>query len=1163
MGSQQIFQTNSKLRWQTVKWTTRALIIVFLFILTIAVLTVLHAVSPSLPQIKDKGKYFTTKLNPNHQFTLASVENKKYMGFEKFLLKKIKEDSIKNENNAKVRAKTIRGAFYVTWDKAALNDLKKNASKLNTIYPEWFFINPKTYRLQTRIDSAGLAIMRQNKLSIQPIFNNFITSTDPTKEGAFSGALLHKVLTDTVIKARIIKDIVATLKKYKLQGINVDFEELIETKNEVLTNFQKELYSALHQNGFIVSMDVLPNNEDFDYKALANYNDYLILMAYDQYAAVNAAGPISAQNWIEKQLDKLSKDVNPNKIVLGVAGYGRDWYTDSEGKKYMSDVTFEKAIDGAKVAGAKIDFDEDTYNLDYSYTEQNLNDTFTHNVWFVDAATTFNTLRFADDYRTAGTALWRLGSEDPRIWDFYHRDLSTEALQKYPFNFTQLQGVPYNPNVKPTHIGEGELLNILYTPRKGKIKIEIDKNEQLISGENYVTLPSGYIYEKFAEDGSEIGPGHKIVLTFDDGPNPEFTPQILDILAKEHVPATFFVIGMNAQQNIPLLQRIYNAGYEIGNHTYTHGNVAKMSPERADLELKTTRSLIECVTGHSTILFRAPYNADSEPQTYDELEPMARAKKDNYIIVGESIDPNDWNPKNNANTIYAQTIKIANATNASVILLHDAGGKTRQPTIDALPKIIAYFKSKGCKFTTIADLMGKTKEDIMPKVQVSWQNKLNFLFAEISYWTNKVIFLLFIIGIILSITRVAIIMIIAYVKKRVENDEELSIKDSAALDLPFVSIIVPAYNEEVNCLRTINSLLKQDYPNFEVIFVDDGSKDQTYQKVLEAFKDHQQVQVHTKQNGGKATALNFGIQQSTAPYVVCIDADTQLKSDAVSLLMLKFFEITANGDRAINPKIGAVAGNVKVGNEVNMISRWQSIEYITSQNFDRRAFEYLECITVVPGAIGAFKKAAILQAGAFTSDTLAEDCDLTMRLLCEGFLVRNCTAAISYTEVPETMTEFLKQRFRWSFGVIQSFWKHKSALFNPRYKNFGLIALPNILIFQIILPFLSPLADLILLISLIMAAIGIVPVNLNSILLYYFLFMVVDVVAAAIAFSFEKEDYKKLVWLIPQKLIYRQLMYYILIKSFRKAIKGELQGWGILNRTGNVQEIVQPTNLSK
>ena len=137
---------------------------------------------------------------------------------------------------------------------------------------------------------------------------------------------------------------------------------------------------------------------------------------------------------------------------------------------------------------------------------------------------------------------------------------------------------------------------------------------------------------------------------------------------------------------------------------------------------------------------------------------------------------------------------------------------------------------------------------------------------------------------------------------------------------------------------------------------------------------------------------------------------------------------------------------------------------------------------------------------------------------------------------------------------MQSFWKHRDAVFNRRYRNFGMVALPNILIFQMILPFLAPLADFVLAISLLAAGLGIIQSSLSHIILYYLIFTLVDVAGAALAFAFEKEDFRKLLWMLPQRLVYRQLMYYILIKSFVKALKGELQAWGVLKRTGNVKQ---------
>ena len=1145
----QIFQTSKPTRWKSVKWTTRVLLIIALFFFVVLGIALYSGSQPSLPNMQAKAKEYETSLDPTNPLTLKNTQNEKYKGFKDFLLKKVRTDSLKKARN-KTASKAnslpvIRAAFYTPWTaNTSYPDLQKNADKLNTIFPEWFFIDTVTFHLQTRIDSAGLALMKQKQLRIMPIVSNFRSISK-----GFDGKLLHRILNDSVLQRNFIQQIADTLSYYQLNGINIDFEELAETNNAPLTQFQKKLYEKLHGRGMLVSMDVEPKNNDYDYTKLSAYNDYIVLMAYDEFNNSTGPGPISGQKWIEDAVSWTAERIEPSKIILGIAGFGYDWANG----KHELDYTYNDAINKAKALDAKIIYDNDSYNLHYSYESDETDtsgdvDKISHDVWFTDAATTFNILRFSDEFPTAGTALWRLGSEDQRMWKYYSRILSNISVQQHPFNFDSLTTIPITQN-NVGFEGEGEVLDIVFSPQPGKINFEIDSTEQLIAEQNYVQLPSGYVIRKFAED-TTVGKGHKLILTFDDGPSEEWTPKILTILEHEKVPATFFVVGINAEQNIPILQREFKDGFEIGNHTFTHHNIADMSLQRAELEMKLTRLLIESITGHSTILFRAPYNADSEPQTYEELAPIERSRNENYLTVNESIDPNDWAPGVSADSIFQRVVRQVQDGNASIILLHDAGGETRKSTVEALPRIIDYFKNKGYVFTTVSDLMGKTKDEVMPRVASSrdrWTRRFNFFLAEAGYWSGHILFSLFIFGILLSVGRIILMAVLASIQKRKDSKSNgisplLSTNKS---NWPLVSVIVPAYNEEVNAIRTVKSLLAQNYPQLEIIFVDDGSKDETYTRVGEYFLANPKVRVYTKSNGGKASALNFGIQKSTADFVVCIDADTQLKTDAVTELMKKFD----------NENVGAVAGNVKVGNEINMITRWQSIEYITSQNFDRRAFDLLNCITVIPGAIGAFRKDAVLLAGGFTTDTLAEDCDLTMRLLRHDYVIRNCTSAISYTEAPETFRQFLKQRFRWSFGVMQCFWKHRDTVFNPKYKNFGMIAMPNILIYQMILPILAPLADIILVLSLVAASFGVIVASIPHIILYYIIFTFIDVAGAALAFAYERENHFKLVWMLPQRLIYRQLMYYILIKSFNKAIKGELQGWGVLKRTGSVKDV--------
>ena len=1137
MDKAQVFQTDSRLRKRSFQWTGRIVLVIFVFLLSALVIAMIRGSKPSLPNLEQRSTVYRDKLDNSNFLTIPVKENKKYKGFKTFLL------SREAENNGasafrKPGSSFIRAAFYTPWtSRTSLPDLQQHADALNTIFPEWFFLT-KEGQIDSRIDN-GLAVMRSNHLSVIPMLSNFNSLTQQ-----FDASLIHPFLADTAKGNVLISQLADLFQAKGFQGINIDFEELGEPTNDALVAFISRLATVFHAHNLSVSIDVTAKNEDYDCRRLAEHADYLVLMAYDQYNNTTGPGPVSAQQWIEENVEWLAAKVPAEKIILGIGAYGYDW----RGGKQATAVSYPDVINAARMHEATIHYDNNSYNLFVNYYDDNDSletKPVLHDIWFNDAATIFNTLRYADEFGLAGSAMWRLGSEDQRVWHFYDRNLDDASLISRPFDFTTLQYIPV-PHNSVGFTGEGEVLDIQYDPQPGKVSMEIDSTDKLIAEQHYDQLPSGFLIRKFAED-TTVGKGHKLILTFDDGPDPTYTPAILDILEKENVPASFFIVGLQAEKNIPILKRIYADGDEIGNHTFTHSNIATMSPARASVEMKLTRLLIECITGRSTVLFRAPYNADSQPQTFEELEPISRSRKDNYLTIGESIDPMDWQKGVTADSIVDRTIRQVLSTNASIILMHDAGGETRQATVEALPRIIRYFKERGYQFTTIANLMGKSKDDVMPIVPASrdgWLIKLNFFAAETTYWGSQFLFALFLIGILLSIGRMTFMGILATLQKRKEPH-------TPVFNLqPPVSIIVPAYNEEITAVRTIESLLQQDYPALTVLFVDDGSKDNTYQAVRNAYGEDPRVRVLTKANGGKASALNFGIAQADTEFVVCIDADTQLRKNAVTELMKRFASF---GDK----QVGAVAGNVKVGNEVNLITRWQSIEYITSQNFDRRAFELLNAITVVPGALGAFRKSALIEAGGFSTDTLAEDCDLTMRLLKTGYRVNHANKAVSYTEAPETLRQFLRQRFRWSFGVMQSFWKNRDALFNRQYGNFGMIAMPNILIFQLFLPILAPLADLVLVFSMIAAAFGIIPAGLDHFLLYYVIFTLVDMAGAALAFHFEDEEknkYARLVWMIPQRFMYRQLMYYIFVRSFSKALKGEMQGWGVLKRTGNVQQ---------
>jgi peptidoglycan-N-acetylglucosamine deacetylase len=1152
----QVFQTNSSSRWSRFIWSSRLIALFAVLAVVTIIITLSRVYTPSLPNMIGAQEKEALLDSSSWLFNKSKI-GRQFGGFRKYINEKVAYKAggyptpkrYRRKNGILVQADSsfysfkkfsagVRAGFYVNWSPSSFVSLEQNISRLNMVLPEWFFLDPNADTLYATVDQKALDIMAKAGVKVLPLLtNNF--------KGVFRGDVVHRILNNPEKRNRLIQDIIKYLEFYKLDGINIDFEDLQEKKNEVLVQFQKSLYEKMHTRGLLVSQDVQPFNQDYNFKELSAYNDYVILMAYDQFSDGTGPGPICHQKWIEGAVDDAIKKIPSEKLILALAGFGYDWKLDENDKVVsVAPISYQDALTLARSYDGKIKFDNDSYNLHFTYDGE---DGAPHQVQFTDAATTFNSMRFAEESGLSGVALWRLGNEDTRMWDFFDHDMSKDSLQLFDFHlFTTVRTMSIDET--PAYSGEGEVLDVIGGPTSGKITPELDTTEFLISEEVYDQLPSKWLAKKYGTRDKK-----KLVLTFDDGPDPVFTPRILDILSRENVPAVFFLVGINAENNIPIVKRIYREGHEIGNHTFTHPNIAMVSRKRAIIEMDATRLLIEAITGHSTVLFRAPFNADFEPQKAEELIPVAIAREKNYLDIGESIDPLDWEPGTSADSIVARVIARKQSMtdqnlSGNIILLHDAGGESREATVEALPRIIHYFKERGYQFTTIADLLGKKKEDLMPSVPRGsgyYLLQLNYLLAMFAYLGSHILTSVFIVFIVLSLLRILFMAVMASKQHRWEKAFGLKpFWNADGNGAPKVSVIVPAFNEEVNAVSSIENLLRTDYPNFEIIFVDDGSRDGTFEKVRTAFEDNPKVRVLTKSNGGKASALNFGIHQSDAEFVICIDADTKLITDAVSKLMMHFGDVQYHNGK----KVGAVAGNVKVGNTVNLLTRWQSVEYISSQNFDRKAFAYLNAITVVPGAIGAFRKSAIEEAGGFTTDTLAEDCDLTIRMLRCNYIIENENNAIAMTEAPETVKMFIKQRFRWSFGVMQTFWKNRDMLFSSRNKALGWIALPNILLFQYIIPSIIPLADLIMLIGLRFG-------NAARIGKYYLVFLLVDLGVAILAFSFEKEKLTRLIWLIPQRLVWRWLLWYVLFKSFRRAIKGELQNWGVLKRTGNVKEI--------
>jgi peptidoglycan-N-acetylglucosamine deacetylase len=1015
-----------------------------------------------------------------------------------------------------------RIAFFVNYDDNSTVSLKRNLANIDTLIPEWLHLADGSGRF--KVDDpvkenqiATLLRASHAKLKVVPLINN-------AEANGWLGDRLAQVLGSATARHNLVIDLHSYVRERGYQGISIDFEAVPKASQPQLVAFMQELYQEFHSDGLLVSQSVPVDDREFDFERLAAANDYLIMMAYDEHAGDNEPGPVASQDWFTEHTRDRLAELPPGKVVIGLGNYGYDW---TQGNPDAEERSFQETLKVARESSVSVNWDRDSGNPGYAYVED---DGKKHTVWFLDAVTAFNQVAAIENNAPRGFALWRLGYEDPGIWEVFagagRLDASiAERLKALQSGYD----IDYE--------GQGEILHVTGTPKTGARRLTFDADSGLISDQSVISFPTGYEITRWGS-----GNRHQIVLSFDDGPDPAYTPRILDILAAKHAPALFFVIGTQAEKYPELLARLVADGHQIGNHTYTHPNIATVSDERLTLEVNAVQRLFESRLGRRSLLFRPPYAEDVEPETPDQVRPLLITSSLGYYTVGMGIDPSDWTSPG-VDQIVTRVMADARDGLGQVVLLHDSGGN-REQTVTALPLLIDALRAAGFELVSLSSLAGLTPEAVNPRLpsdELAAARLENAGFSLIT-WVERALWALFVLGLVLGAARFVTIAALAVRQRRRVA--------AIAPAPPSVAVLIPAFNERVVILSTVRAVLESDLPGFDVIVVDDGSSDGTAELITEAFDAEGRVRLLRQANTGKAAALNRGLAQTDAEVVVALDADTLFQSDTVRRLIEPFAD----------PNVVAVAGCARVGNIVNLITRWQALEYITSQNLDRRAFAALNCITVVPGAVGAWRRSAVLAAGGFTGDTLAEDADLTLRLLRAGHRVAFQDQASAYTEAPEHIGAFVKQRFRWMYGTLQAAYKQRDVLFRRAYGTLGSVALPSVLVFQILFPLVSPIMDLLLVWTGVHAAIArwqhplaeIDPGFMRA-LWYYALFTLIDAGTAIIGFVLDrKADWRLLPWLLPQRFFYRQLIYYVAIKSLMTALRGPRVGWGKLERTATV-----------
>ncbi|MET7735056.1 glycosyltransferase [Streptomyces sp. NPDC005402] len=622
-------------------------------------------------------------------------------------------------------------------------------------------------------------------------------------------------------------------------------------------------------------------------------------------------------------------------------------------------------------------------------------------------------------------------------------------------------------------------------------------------------------------------PDRRLVLTFDDGPDPTWTPKVLDVLKKHHAHAVFFVTGTMASRYPDLVRRMVDEGHEIGLHTFNHPDLSFQSKKRIDWELSQNQLALAGAAGIRTSLFRPPYSSFADAMDNKSWPVTEYIGTRGYITVVNNTDSEDWQKPG-----VHQIIRNATPKNGkgAIVLMHDSGGDRHQ-TVQALDRFLPDMKDKGYEFDNLTEALDAPTAHTAVTGPELWKGKAwIFLVQASEHITDVLVVGLSIIG-SLVIGRFVLMLLLSGIHARRVRRKDFRWGEPVTRP---VSVLVPAYNEAKCIENTVRSLMASEHP-IEVLVIDDGSSDGTA-RIVEAM-GLPNVRVVRQLNAGKPAALNRGLANARHDIIVMMDGDTVFEPSTVRELVQPF------GD----PRVGAVAGNAKVGNRDSLIGAWQHIEYVMGFNLDRRMYDVLRCMPTIPGAVGAFRRSALERVGGMSDDTLAEDTDITMAMHRDGWRVVYAEKARAWTEAPESVQQLWSQRYRWSYGTMQAIWKHRRALVERGPSGrFGRVGLPLVSLFMVVAPLLAPLIDVFLLY-------GVVFGPTQKTIVAWLGVLAIQLVCAAYAFRLDRERMTHLISLPLQQILYRQLMYVVLLQSWITALTGGRLRWQKLRRTGVVE----------
>ncbi|MDQ2091800.1 glycosyltransferase [Marimonas arenosa] len=1000
--------------------------------------------------------------------------------------------------------------------------LKKSCGTLSVLVPDWI-----TIETAPEIAEHGLRVTPADP-SVREAIETYRRTTDtppllmPTVllETGYDVDHFLAQLSKPTTTDKITGDLLATAEAFDAAGLCLDFKQLDAKQLQTLAPVFNSVSARLHEAGRQSCIVLSARQSIWENRALMQAFDTVILKAFREPWIGSPPGPLAAEAWFEDLAERALAAIGPDRLTIAIGSFAAEWTTRQPLPETLPVVEAWKRIGGA---GAELSFSPEIGNSFSSYRDKSRS---SHKVWLLDAASAHNAILTLEGLGIRNIALWSLGREDPGIW----KVLANETRDPTALR-SDLSDLRFSNYV--SYRGEGPFLRVVSRPRSGFREVDVDPVTGRITAATYRQMPRPYELERYGQ-----APASKLVLTFDDGPDPVYTTAILDTLKTTQTPGAFFVVGSRVMEEPGLLNRMIAEGHEVGSHTFSHPRMDQISHSRTELEHGMMAKLIAGYSGHKTLLYREPFLRAGGPIEESRVRSLEWVQSEGGIISGMDIVPKDWTGMS-SEAIVDYVVGEVNNGGGNVILLHD-GGEDRTATVEALPLIIRDLRAQGYEFTTLSDLLGTTRADLMPEVSGRWLvfDRLSFEFLSVTWFSLETVFWT-VLGI--GVIRMLIILVLAHRRQRVPPiDPGFE---------PKVTVVIPAFNEEHAIRRCITSVLASDYSNFDIVVIDDGSQDETFDEVLR-FRNNPRVHIYAQLNQGKWAALNAAVANTSSEILVCIDADTEIEPQAIGHLVRQF----------ANPRVGAVAGKITVANRRNLLTRLQALEYVTAQNFDRRAFDLVNGILVVPGAVGAWRTAAVREAGRYRNDTLTEDADLTIAVNRAGYRVTYEDRAVAFTRAPETVRQLLGQRLRWSLGMFQCAWKHKSAFFERR--AVGLMSIPDMLIFGYLFPLLAPIADAFVLLLLYKTFAGTWSGDIGTavsdtptyLIWAYMILPLLDLFVAAYALKTDKRESMHLLWLFPfQRFFYRQLLYFSVYRSVLRAVTGRLAGWGRVSRRERFQ----------